>query len=87
MTISKSLIDMYLGYFQAKGEAALKVICNLSIPSMVFLEAYKKLEPIEKMPEKEKKEMKQYVIENFPNKTIEQKLDICKIVYTIGTLL
>jgi len=54
---------------------------------MIFLEAYKKLEPIEKMPDKEKKEMKQYVIENFPDKTTEQKLNICRIVYTIGTLL
>ena len=83
----KELIAYYLGYFQEHGEPALKTICNCVVPSMIFLNEYKKLEPIEKMAEKEKKEMKQYVIENFPDKTIEQKLEICKIVYTIGTLL
>jgi hypothetical protein len=39
------------------------------------------------MPGKEKKEMKSYVIAMFPDKTIEEKLDACKIIYTIGTLL
>jgi len=83
----KSLIDMYLGIFQAGGEPVLKTICNLSVPSMIFLEAYKKLEPIENMPEREKKEMKQFVISMFPDKTTAEKLDCCRIIYTIGTLL
>ena len=51
------------------------------------LEKYKSLEPIEKMPEKEKKEMKKYVISLFPEKTPEEKVEACKIIYTIGTLL
>lgn len=83
----KELLQLYLDLFQKDGESVLKSICNCSIPSMVVLDAYKKLTPIEQMPEKEKKEMKQYVISLFPNKTIQEKLDACKIIYTIGTLL
>lgn len=83
----KELTEIYLGIFQAQGEPALKTICSLAVPSMIFLEAYKKLPPIEAMPEKEKVEMKKYVISMFPEKTTEEKLEACKIIYTIGTLL
>jgi len=83
----KELMDMYLGVFQARGESALVAICNCNVPSQVVLSAYKKLPPIEQMPDNEKKEMKQYVRETFPNKTAEEKMNACKIIYTIGTLL
>lgn len=83
----KELLQLYLDLFQKEGESVLKAICNCSIPSQVVLSAYKKLTPIENMPEKEKVEMKKYVIELFPNKTIQEKLEACKIIYTIGTLL
>lgn len=83
----KSLIDMYLGLFQAGGEPMLIAICNCKVPSDVILSEYKKLSPIEEMPEKEKTEMKKYVIASFPEKTTQEKLEACKIIYTIGTLL
>ena len=83
----KDLIDMYLGYFAAHGEPAIVTICNCKVPSDIMLIAYKKLVPIECMPEKEKKELKQYVIDLFPEKTTQDKLNCCKIIYTIGTLL
>lgn len=78
---------MYLDEFTKKGEPALVAICNCSVPSQVVLNAYKKLVPIEMMEEDEKRELKQYVIGLFPNKTKEEKLKACKIIYTIGTLL
>ena len=53
----------------------------------LWLSKYKSLPPIEDMPEKEKKEMKSYVIAMFPTKTIEEKLNACKIIYTIGNCL
>lgn len=83
----KDLIDMYLGLFQARGEPILIAICNCKVPSMVFLEAYKKFPPIEQMPEKEKKEIKLFVHKTFPSKTVEEKLEAAKITYTLGTLL
>lgn len=83
----KTLLQYYLSEFERVGEPILKTICNCSVPSTVILNAYKSLPPIEMMDDREKKEMKQYVIETFPDKTIEEKLNCCKIVYTIGTLL
>lgn len=85
--MASSLFDMYVGLFQAKGESMLVAICNCAVPSKVVLEEYKKLPPIETMPEKEKVEMKKYVISLFPDKTPEQKVEACKIIYTIGTLI
>ncbi len=82
----KELVKYYLEYFQQYGEPAIKTICNCVVPNKIILEEYKKLPPIEQMPEKEKSEMKKYVIEMFPEKTPEQKVEACKIVYTIGTL-
>jgi hypothetical protein len=81
------LITEYLRGFQEKGEPFLKTICNCKVPSEIILSEYRKLPPIERMPEKDKKELKRYVIDAFPYKTIVEKLDCAKIVYTIGTLL
>lgn len=83
----QEIMKYYLKEFQERGEAALITICNLSVPSQIVLSEYKKLPPIEEMPEKEKTEMKKYVIEMFPNKTVKEKLECCKIVYTVGSLL
>ena len=79
--------DLYIPMFHTKGEAAIPLLVNGSVPKMCFLSAYKHLPPIEEMPEQEKKEMKQYVISLFPEKTTEEKLEACKIIYTIGTLI
>ena len=79
--------DVYLPYFNAKGEAAIRFLVLGKVSRMAFLSAYKTIPQIEEMPEKEKKEMKKYVLEMFPDKTPEEKIEICKIVYTIGTLI
>jgi hypothetical protein len=81
------LIQYYLGEFQKHGESALKTIRNLSVPSEIILMKYKTLPAIESLGEKEKKELKRYVIDMFPEKAIAEKLKACKIIYTIGTLL
>lgn len=84
----QSLIDeIFLPYFNKEGEKCLPFLVNSNVSKMCFLAAYKTLPPIEEMSEKEKKEMKQYVIDLFPDKTVEEKLQACKIIYTIGTLL
>lgn len=81
------LITEYLRKFNEIGEPFLKTICNCKVPSEIMLSEYRKLPPIEQMPDKEKKEMKAYVIAMFPEKTIEEKLICCKVIYTIGTLI
>lgn len=78
---------VYLPFFNKHGEEGLPALINNSISRMAFLSAYRDLPPIEQMPEKEKKEMKLYVINLFPNYTVEEKLIACKIIYTIGTIL
>lgn len=87
MKMFESLLQMYLNEFQQKGEPILKVICNCVVPSKVILAKYKTIEPIETMGEKEKTEMKKYVNELFPGETPQFRLNACKIIYTIGTLL
>ena len=81
------ITDVYLPHFQKYGEAAIPRLVNTQVSRQAFLSAYKKLPPIEQMNEKEKKEMKQFVIKLFPHKTPQEKVEACKIVYTIGSLL
>lgn len=86
-SITRNLIDnVYLPYFHKHGEDAIPFLVNGSLSGKCFLAAYKHLPPIEEMPDKEKKEMEQYVINLFPEKSEEEKVDACKIIYTIGTL-
>lgn len=77
---------VFIPHFHQKGESAIPFLVNGIISSKCFLSAYKKVAPIEEMLKKEKDEMKKYVRDLFPNKTPQEKLDACKIVYTIGTL-
>lgn len=79
--------DVYLPHFQKYGEEAIPGFVNGIVSRQAFLSAYKDLSPIETMDEKEKREMKAYVISLFPEKTAQDKLEACKIIYTIGTLL
>lgn len=87
MSIYESLKELFISMFHERGESAIPFLCNSSIPKEVFLCYYKNLPPIEGMPEREKTEMKAFVNDLFPEKTIEEKVDACKIIYTIGTLL
>lgn len=85
---TKGLIDeVYLPYFNKEGERAIPLLVNARISRLCFLSAYKHLPPIEQMEVKEKTEMKRYVINLFPEKTIQEKLEACKIIYTIGSLI
>lgn len=83
----QQLVSYYLNEFSQKGEPALKTICNCKVPSEIILMEYKKLTPIENLPEKDKKELKLYVIDMFKGKTKEELVNCAKITYTIGTLL
>lgn len=83
----EELIKYYLDCFHKDGEKAIKTICNCDVPSQIILEQYKKFEPLEKLPEKEKSELKQYVIEMFPGQSVEFLVKAAKVVYTIGSLL
>lgn len=79
--------ELYLPQFSKEGEKSLPVLISSRVARMDFMAAYRDLLPIEKMLEQEKIELKKYVHELFPNKTVEEKLEAAKIIYTIGTLL
>jgi len=79
--------EVYLPLFNKKGEEAIPLFISSTIAKQAFLSAYKTLPPIELMPDKEKREMKLYVIQMFPEKTIEEKMECCKIIYTLGSLI
>ena len=87
MNPAESLRRYWIEEFNKFGEQVLSFQCNSSLMKSLWLNKYKELPPIETMAEKEKKEMKAYIISMFPNKTPEEKLDACRIIYTIGTLL
>lgn len=92
MGILESLREnVFLRNYQLKyGEEAegyLKFLLEGRVSRMAFMDAYKNLPPINEMPEKEKKEMKLYIHQLFPGESVEFKLEACKVLYTIGTLL
>lgn len=83
-----SLIDnVYLPHFNKHGEDAIPYLVNGIVSRQAFMSAYRRLPPIEGMDEVEKKKMKSFVIKLFPEKTVQEKLEACKIIYTIGTLI
>ncbi len=87
MNPAESLRQMQIERFNQHGESVLPFQVNSSLMKKLWLSKYKTLDPIEMMPDKDKKEMKAYVIAMFPEKTIQEKLDACKIIYTIGLSL
>jgi hypothetical protein len=75
--------DLFLKNYREKGgedsEKYLKFLLTSVVSKRVFLESYKKLPPIEKMPENEKKEMKLYIHSILPGYPVEDKLDACNV--------
>jgi len=82
-----TLLDYYLGYFQAVGEPALVTITNCKVPSDIILGEYKKMPPIESLPSEQKNELWDYAKEKYPNSDKETRLRFTRITYTIGNLL
>lgn len=84
----KSIVGMCLMEVHEKGEEAVKIICNCSIPSRVMLIEYDRLETkLDDLPTDEKEAMWQHVHKTFPYKNQIERLNVCKIIHTIATLL
>ena len=80
------LVKYYIDYFYIHGESVLTMLCNCKVPGDIILSEYKKLPPIETLPEDEKIELYEYAKENYPNGSKDLHLRFIKIVYTVGTL-
>lgn len=87
MKICEEMRNFYISKFNEYGEPFLITLCNLSLAQTLFLDAYKKLEPIENMPPDEKLDLKKYVHGMFPTKNVDFKLKAAKIIYTLGNLI
>lgn len=85
--INDGLFSEYLGMFNKDGEDFIKAVVNCTVPSSVILEKYKSLPQIESLSEKERKELWEYANELYPDKTKEEKINIAKIVYCIGSFI
>lgn len=86
----EGLVQLYLNEFMSKGEPVLKSIINCSVPSKILLEKYDKFkteDKIESLPEDKKKELWEYGKDLLPNGNTNERLNVCKIIHTIGTLL
>ena len=79
---------MLIEKVRINGEETMLAICNCSLPSTVVLSEYEKLEKkFDNLPKDEIEAMWEYVGSRFPDKTREQKINVCKIIHTIGELL
>lgn len=60
---------------------------NCSVIRECALVHYRLLQPIENLPESEKKELKQYVVKNYSGLSITELVERCKIIYSITSLM
>lgn len=84
----KELVGVYLLEVYNRQEDGLKTIINCSVPSHIMLVEYSKLErKLEDLSVDEKNQLWQFANENYPSKTKEEKIKVCKIVHAVGSLL
>jgi hypothetical protein len=87
MTVLESLRQFWIGEFNKFGEGVLPFQCESSVMKIAWLDKYKNMPPFSTMPEEEKKETMKYVIDMFPDRSPEEKMEACHIIYTIGNSL
>lgn len=78
---------IFIPYFHKHGEDAIPFLVNGQISSRAFLSLYKNdptIKPLDEMEDEAKRKLKKSVIALFPEKTPEQMVTACKIIYTIG---
>lgn len=67
----------------------LKII-EMSLKYKVFKECfrviYNRMIPIEDLPKEEKQDLWDYVKQKFPNRKQNEKIQLCKSVYVMGSL-
>jgi hypothetical protein len=69
-----------------ENEANLISVCNCVVPRKAFLRLYRLGTKIEELPQEEKKELKEWVLNRFKG-NVEWLTDTCRIVHTIGNLI
>jgi len=70
-----------------ESEANLLACPNCAIIRECALVHYTTIDPLESLPEGEKKELKEYVIKKYPSYPVPELVERCKIIYSITNLL
>jgi len=87
MTVDDEFLDQLLKWFKRDGENALKAFFLFRVPKRIILKKYEYMIQIECLPEEEKKELWNYACQLVPAGTKEQRIAMCKIIYTIGSMI
>lgn len=87
MKISEELFNKFKEWFKRDGEAALKGFIVSTVAKEVILKRYEKLDPIDSLPLFEKSELWRYACELMPKGTKEEKIEACRVIYTVGQLM
>lgn len=87
MKISEELFNKFKEWFIRDGEVALKGFIGSTVAKEVILKRYEKLDPIDSLPLFEKSELWRYACELMPKGTKEEKIDACRVIYTVGQLM
>ena len=73
-----------------ESEDSLKMVVGLSLRSKVLKESikciYKTMTPLEDLALVDKEDLWNYVITNYPKRAKEEKIELCKSLYVIGSL-
>lgn len=86
MSVEQELCNFLLPLVR-QSETYLLALCRCHVPRAAFLQVYKTLTPVELLPEDEKKELKQYVINSFPGEGKDWLTGSAKVIYTAGKMM
>jgi hypothetical protein len=89
MLIDYQVISLHVGIAK-ESEAKLDLILGMSLNTSVIKECchciYKTMTPIEDLPTEEKQGLWDYVKQKFPNLSTNDKVQLSKNLYVIGSL-
>lgn len=89
MLIDYEIMQPFVQRSKESEDYMLKII-EMSLKYAVFKECFKviysKMTPIEDLPKQEKQDLWDYVKVKFPNRKQNEKIQLCKSVYVMGSL-
>ena len=89
MIVEIEILQPFVERSKESEDYMLKII-EMSLKYRVFKECfrvvYNRMTPIEDLPKDEKQDLWDYVKVKFPNRKQDEKIQLCKSVYVMGSL-
>ena len=89
MIVEIEILHPFVQRSKESEDYMLKII-EMSLKYKVFKECfrviYNRMIPIEDLPKEEKQDLWDYVKQKFPNRKQNEKIQLCKSVYVMGSL-